>query len=140
MLQYHGTDKTSASGIISSGVKVIKGGGELGRGFYTGNYEWEAFNWNWHKHKDKGSVIKIDIKDDEFWKLNVLFLTIVEGMAFYHSIKKGGFTRSHLYNRDIVGANFFGYAPKSHNAEQLKFESNTAETFINGSHVTRVII
>lgn len=140
MDQYHGTDKASALLIMKDGIDVTQGGGELGRGFYTGNYEWEAFNWNWHKHSDKGSVIKFDISEEPFYEHDVRILTVTEGMAFYSAIKKGGHTRTHLYHCDVVWASFFGYEPKSANAEQMKFESKDAENFMNGSDVNKVLI
>jgi hypothetical protein len=139
MDQYHGTDKSTALSIIKNGVDITKGGGELGLGFYTGNYEWEAFNWNWHKYSDKGSVIQFKIAEDPFWKLDIQLLSVSDGMSRYKSIKKGDETRSYLFNCDVVWATFFGYTPKCDNAEQMKFESKASQLFLNGSDVTRNI-
>lgn len=140
MDQYHGTDKITAQEIITNGVDISQGGGELGQGFYTGNYEWEAFNWNWHKHSDKGDVIKFEIAEEPFWNLNIRILTIAEGMPFYRSIKKGAATRTYLFGCDVVWSEFLGFTSKSANAEQLKFETEDAEIFINGLDVKRSLI
>jgi hypothetical protein len=140
MDQYHGTDKNNATTIIQRGVDVNRGGGELGKGFYTGNYEWEAFNWNWHKFRDKGSVIKFQIREEPFYRLEIRTLNVADGIPYYTQIKRGGRTRTYEFRCDVVWAVFLGYIPKSANAEQLKFESPVAQIFINGRDVNRQIV
>ena len=71
MNSYHGTDSATASSISNGGVDVTLGGGELGRGFYTGEHLHEAKAWAFHRHGEKkNNVVKFEVVDATVEGLN----------------------------------------------------------------------
>lgn len=128
---FHGTNVNNAQIIIKQGVNVKLGGGELGQGFYVGNYHRKAIAWAFHKNNKqeiKNSVLTLTISP--YLKLKYKYIGLEKGKLNYANIKKNKLHKSFKYNVDLVqskvmGINYYGF-------RQLKFESDTAEKLLNG--------
>lgn len=135
MIVFHGTDITSANSILKR-VDVTKGGGELGRGFYLGENVALAASLSKGKFGGNSKVVKFDINDSEFVKLDIR--TINKARYVYRTWqsllrRKKAFT--YLYNSDVICAPYatinFSY--------QYKFESASAENVINLHSIKRIL-
>jgi len=73
MKSYHGTTPASATQILTGVFDVTLGGGELGRGFYTGQYPHVAKAWAYQKSgATKKNVVEIFTRaDDDIVKLDI---------------------------------------------------------------------
>jgi hypothetical protein len=139
MNSYHGTSTTSVIALASGKVNVTLGGGELGQGFYTGEYLHEAKAWAYHKSGDKQqNVVCFSAPDTEIEKLH--FAVLDQGAASLkrYQIKKAGHTRTHLFKVDLVWAPIVGSERAS--GEQYKWESKKAEVLLNGPLTAKAII
>ena len=139
MDSYHGTSTSTATDLASGKVDVTLGGGELGRGFYTGEHLHEAKAWAYHKSGDKQkNVVCFSAPDNEIEKLE--FTVLDQGAASLkrYQIKRAGNTRTHLFNVDMVWAPIVGSERAS--GEQYKWESQKAEVLLKGTLTTKTII
>ena len=63
---YHGSSPAIIQNILTHGISVNCGGGELGKGFYTGEHLHEAKAWAYHKTKSKKqNVIEFEQNDED---------------------------------------------------------------------------
>ena len=63
---FHGTSPTVAASLAAGGVDVTQGGGELGVGFYTGEYLHVAKAWAIHRYGAKQqNVVEFDVDDHD---------------------------------------------------------------------------
>lgn len=135
MIVYHGTNQTSANAILKK-IDVSLGGGELGKGFYAGENISLAASLSKGKFGNIGKVIKLDINESEYVKLNIKTLN---GRQFlirlWKSLIRRKRTFQHVFNVDVVCAPFatidFSY--------QYKFESTDAENVLN-NFTTKLIL
>jgi hypothetical protein len=133
MITFHGTDTNSANNIVGppSNIDVTKGGGELGRGFYLGENVSLAKAIAVGKHgQANASVIKFDIDDSDYVKLNVRNVHRRRVVyQLWQSLIKNSKQYLHLFNVDVVCAPFatidFSY--------QYKFESTNAQNTLNNA-------
>lgn len=132
MIAYHGTDINSANNMMGppSNIDVTKGGGELGRGFYVGENISLAVALAKGRFGKKGAVIKLDIDDSEYSRLNIRVLNRRQYVFhFWKSLIKKSRTLQHLFNVDVICAPFatidFSY--------QYKFESSAAQDVLNNN-------
>lgn len=135
MIVFHGTDTTSANSIVKK-IDVTKGGGELGRGFYVGENIALAASLAKGKFGSNSKVVKFDINDSEFIKLDIKTLNRTQYVyRTWQSLLRRNKAFSHLYNTDVICAPFatinFSY--------QYKFETPLAETVIN-THSIKTIL
>ena len=137
MEQYHGTNSQNAINISNGQVNVNLGGGELGKGFYTGDLSFEAFNWAWHQYGQDKAVVKFTIDDNDFLNLNPICPDIRETHWYRRMIRNKGETRTFLFNVNAIWAPVVG--KQFYNFNQIKFESNNAENLINGTAVIKTI-
>lgn len=138
MIAYHGTDRTSANNIVGppSNIDVTKGGGELGRGFYVGESIALAASLSRGKFGAKGVVIKFDIDDSSYVRLNTKFLN---RRQYVHRLWQNLIRRTralhHLFYVDVVCAPFatidFSY--------QYKFESQDAQDTLNNNSTKQIL-
>lgn len=136
MKSYHGTSSKNASSIVSGTIDVKKGGGELGRGFYSGEHLHEAKAWAFHVSEDKTSnVIEITTADDDIDPLDLKLMDTSEAGLRRHYIRNNGKTRTFLFNKDMVWAPIVGSEKVS--GDQYKWESNNVETLLNDTHKTQ---
>jgi hypothetical protein len=138
MLLFHGTSDTGATAIVSGKVDVLLGGGELGRGFYTGNQFHEAKAWAVHKHsRVSHKVVTIDVEEPNFFSLDVVALSAPETMAYRNNIRRAGATRTHVFSCDVVWAPIMGTGVAR--GDQHKWESTLAEQTLNGPKTKRAV-
>lgn len=138
MEQYHGTNTTSANLIATGNIDVNLGGGELGKGFYTGDLKHQAFNWAWHQYQQDKSVVVINFNDDDFLGLNPLCLELFMTHRHRRHIRDTGTTRTFEFDENAVWAPVVGR--EYHNFNQIKFESIDAQDFLNDVNVTKLVL
>ncbi len=139
MITYHGTSPVFAKSIVGppTNVDVTIGGGELGRGFYTGENVALAAAWAKGRYHKKGVVIKLDMQDDEFIKLNIKTINNRRILnRLWKRLQRNREEYDFLFNFDVICAPFalidFSY--------QYKFESNNAQTKLNNNKATKMQI
>ena len=138
MEQYHGTNTQTATAISNGQVDVNYGGGELGKGFYVGDLIHEAFTWAWHQYQVDKAVVKFTMDDDQLLGLNPLCLDFFTTWKHRKMIKYKGQTRTFLFDENIIWTPVVGkHIP---NFNQMKFESQQSESFINSNMVAKTIL
>jgi len=135
---YHGTLNSTAHQLATGTIDVKKGGGELGMGFYTGEYLWIAKSWAANRHGLNGSVVEIGVQGTDFFGLEPLLLSRTDALAHRAAIKARNGTRTHVFNEHVVWAPIVGTIRLD--AEQYKFESSKSETLLNGAKVVRKVV
>jgi len=135
---YHGTIDSTANKLVSGTINVKKGGGELGMGFYTGEYLWVAKSWAANRHGTNGAVLEIKVHENYFFDLEPLLLSRTDALKHRKFIKLNGGTRSYVFNENFVWSPIVGTTRID--AEQYKFESKKSEVLLNGVNVTRKVI
>lgn len=138
MKQYHGTNKTAAILISTGQIDVNIGGGELGKGFYTGDLIHRAFNWAYHKSQQDGAVVVFNFSDEDFLGLNPLCLESLMTHRYRRYIRDNGSTRTFKFNENVVWAPVVGR--EYNNFNQIKFESIIAQDFLNAENVTKIVL
>nr|WP_288836382.1 hypothetical protein [uncultured Flavobacterium sp.] len=138
MITYHGTDRASANNIVGppSNIDITKGGGELGRGFYVGENIALAASLSRGKFGANGVVIKFDIDDSAYVRLNT---RVLNRRQYVYRLWQSLITRArafqHIFNVDVVCAPFatidFSY--------QYKFESVAAQNTLNNESIKQIL-
>jgi len=134
MVMYHGSDENTVNKLIGGNIKVSKGGGEIGQGFYLGDMLHIAKAWAWNKHNSK-AVLQVEVPDDDMIELNPLTLTYedaVKKRAYIRSLKQ---ERTYKFNENIVWSPIVG--TQKVRGDQLKWESQHAEKILNSNQVFR---
>jgi len=139
MDSYHGTSTAIATLLASGNIDVSLGGGELGRGFYTGEYLHCAKAWAFNIHGDRRqNVVRFTIDDNAYVAMNEMKID-AESAAFHRiNIKRRNATRTHVFNVDVVHSPIVGN-DKIH-CTQYKWESAHAETSLNDPNVCAKVI
>lgn len=139
MESYHGTSSAHAAQLQAGNVDVALGGGELGQGFYTGEYLYLAKAWALHVSGDKQkNVVQFASNDNDFVCLDLVILEYEAAFAIRKCIKKHGLTRTYKINFDAIWSPIVG--KRGINGNQIKWESKTAEVLLNSNKCTRSII
>lgn len=139
MRSYHGTSSVSAVAIAHGAVNVTRGGGELGRGFYSGEHLHEAKAWAFHQSGDKRrNVIEFETPDTDVENLSIKLLDHGTAILTRHRLRNTATTRVHLFNYDMVWAPIVGSERAS--GDQYKWESQAAQTLLNGSMTARTVL
>lgn len=138
MEQYHGTNSLYAASIVVGQVNVNLGGGELGKGFYTGDLLHKACDWAWHQYQTDKAVVGFTLNDDDFLNLDPHCPNYSTTERYRMFIKSRAETRTYLFNENalwapVVGRNFQDF-------NQIKYETKTAENLLNGQRVTKIRI
>jgi hypothetical protein len=136
---YHGTDPFGAINIEAGNIDITAGGGELGRGFYTGQYEHEAKTWAFHISKTKlKNVVKLEQKNIyDFLNFDITNLDINTATQIRNSLKTENTKRTHLFKVDMVISRIIGSSKVS--GSQVKWESDLMENYLNGNNTIRTI-
>jgi hypothetical protein len=141
---YHGTTKAFAEDIVKGNIKVCKGGGEIGQGFYMGNYFDKAKSWAYHVNKTpsdkvkkvpKRAVVKFNV--EPYISFQLERISWKRGMKVYEDLKSKERQRTHTFNKDLLFSKVFG--KPDYKFFQLKWESDDAEKLLNSHRVTRKI-
>lgn len=138
VLSYHGTNPHDAAVICGGQIDVTLGGGELGQGFYSGTQLWAAKAWAYNRHTRSKSVVMLAVKDNLFFKLNIIILDYRKCTVRYKRLKLTNGTRTYLFRKDVVWAPIVGkFLPY---CEQLKWESGSSQLLLNSTNTLRVKI
>ena len=136
---FHGTDPNIASKIITSGIDVSLGGGELGQGFYTCQYLHEAKAWAMQRFdKRKKNVLKFVHDDEIILQLTIKLFNYDVASLSRHRIKKQKQTRTYKFNVDMVWAPIVGSSRTT--GDQYKWESKNSEILLNSNDTIKSII
>jgi hypothetical protein len=136
---YHGSSASAVSKIATGKVDVTLGGGELGRGFYTGQYLHEAKAWAFQRSGDRRrNVVVLSTPDTQVVSLVFEVLDYRYASLRRSQIKKSGETRTYLFGKDLVWAPIVGTTRAS--GDQFKWESQAAEFLLNGAQTIRKIV
>lgn len=132
---YHGTSDATADDLIAGKIDIKVGGGELGMGFYTGEYLWVAKSWAANRHGLNGAVLHVKVNDKDFFDLAPLLLSRLDALKQRDEIREARTTRTHTFNGNLVWSPIVGTTRVD--ADQYKFESATAENLLNSPNVNR---
>jgi hypothetical protein len=141
---YHGTKKEFAEDIAKGKIDVVKGGGEIGQGFYMGNYFDKAKQWAYHVNKKpsdkskivpKKAVVKFNIEPYISFRLERI--SWKRGMKIYDDLKNKAIQDKYTFDKDLLFSKVFG--KPDYNFFQLKWESKNAQKLLNSNRVTRKI-
>ena len=132
---YHGTKLSVANAIVAGAIDVTKGGGELGMGFYTGEYLWVAKAWARNRHKHDAAVVELNVPEDEYFNLEPLLLSRTDALSERNKIKATATTRTHTFKVNVVWSPIVGTTRVD--ADQHKFESAASAALLNGAKVPR---
>ena len=136
MIGYHGTATAVARGLAAGQVDVTQGGGELGQGFYTGQYIHTAKTWAVGRYGDRRrNVVEFDVPDNEVDALDLQMFSGAEATALRNNIRRHGKTRTYTFDCDMVWAPIVG--KPSIVCDQHKWESLDSQALLNGPLVSR---
>lgn len=140
MESYHGTSSANAASLTSGTIDVTLGGGELGRGFYSGEHLHEAKAWAFHTSGDKTSnVVKLTTEDDQVEALDLKLMDAGSAGLARYRIRTAAETRTFLFDHDMIWAPIVGSEKVS--GDQYKWESATSSLLLNDStRTTRAVI
>ena len=135
-ISYHGTSSADAANIAAGNIDVSIGCGELGRGFYSGQYLHEAKVWAYRKSGNKQqNVVEISMPDDEVEKLEIKIMDAREAGLRRYWIRRAGETRSYLFGNDMVWAPIVGSERVS--GDQYKWETQKTQRLLN--HMSKTL-
>lgn len=135
---FHGTDEPTAAALKMGTIDVTCGGGELGRGFYCGDILWRAKTWAMNGRRSIKNVLRVEVNDDDFLALDPHVLVKSEAINIRSDIRSTGQTRTFLFNRNAVWSPVVGIPTSDFN--QVKWESQKAQAYLNGSTVRRSVV
>lgn len=140
MTSYHGTNNAGATAITTppSGVTITHGGGELGRGFYTGESIALAMGRAVAVYgKTNAKVVRFEIPDADFLSLHIHNIH-KRGQVnkLWRSLLAAGTTGIYTHGCDVMCAPF----ATIHFSYQYKFESTTAGALLNNTRSLKTII
>lgn len=132
---FHGTKSETAKSLMAGNVDVSQGGGELGQGFYTGEYLWVAKAWAANRYKKDAAVVKFEVPDIEYFALEPLLLSRTDALKHRNDIKAQSATRTYTFKVHVVWSPIVGTTRVD--ADQHKFENMKSEILLNGSLVPK---
>lgn len=136
---YHGGALTSIQQIAASEIDTKLGGGELGQGFYVGNYGHVASAWSWQVARDKKpTVVELKVNNSAAASLKKHELSWLRAKEHAITIAKADTRRTHVFNVDVVAAPIVGKTFKD-TPTQLKWEGTKSAKFLNSSDVNKRI-
>lgn len=130
---------SSIQQIAANNINTSLGGGELGLGFYIGNYGHEASAWARHVVKtDKPAVVELRVTGFQQSNLTKLELSWLGAKEYLIRISRTNSRRSFQFNSDVVAAPIVGKAFRD-TPTQLKWEGQNSSAFLNSAKVTKKI-
>lgn len=136
---YHGGALSSIQQIAANKIDTKLGGGELGQGFYIGNYGHEASAWARHVAKDqKPSVVELKVSSFGASGLTKRELSWLLAKECSIKIAKADRRRTHVFGVDVVAAPIVGKNFKD-TPTQLKWEGAKSASFLNSLQVSKRI-
>lgn len=136
---FHGTSAGIALKLCNNNVSVKIGGGELGRGFYSGELLHEAKAWAKHRFGDcKKNVVGFTHQYVDFFLLNVHVMNTNQASLRRLYLRRIQQTRTYLFNFDVVWAPIVGTSRVS--GDQYKWESSVSEKLLNSPKTVKKTI
>lgn len=135
---YHGGTLSAVKAINDNKIKTSVGGGELGVGFYIGNFGHVASAWARHKNREDAAVAQIDLSGFSGTGLRKLELSWLSAKEHYIKIGLSGKQRIYNFGHDVVAAPIVGRAMACCPV-QLKWEGIRSEGYLNSSLVHKKI-
>src|SRR5687768_3404949 len=108
-ISYHGTHRNNAKAMVGppSKIRLDRGKGELGQGFYTGTSPGLAISWANERYKGDAKLIELTISLRDFTKLTPHVLkTRKQVTELWKRLKKDGTLDSHKSGCDYIMAPF----------------------------------
>lgn len=137
MISYHGTSDSFISTILIK-IDISLGGGELGMGFYSGEYLHVAKAWAYNKHNKSKSVLKLETPDDSVEALNIYLLDHTSANNLRSNLRKTNQCRTFTSGHDLIWAPIVGTTKSS--SEQYKWESTDSEKLLNSNLVIKNVV
>lgn len=135
---FHGGTRSAVTEIINSKISTELGGGELGVGFYIGNYGHLASAWARHKNRRDAAVAEIIVTNFKKSGLKKLELSWLSAKENYINIILKGKQRTFNFDSDVVAAPIVGKAISS-SPVQLKWEGKSSAKYLNSTFVAKKI-
>jgi hypothetical protein len=136
---FHGTWIHVAQDLVDGKVDVTRGGGELGRGFYTQDELYNAMAWAYRVTGGikAAAAAGFEMLEEDFYALNPLCLTYDQALEKRRRIRSQEATRTFLFDRNVVWGPIVGGQSTSLRFDQHKYESTAAQAHLNGPDVKR---
>lgn len=139
MFSFHGTGPAEAVQIAAGKINVMLGGGELGRGFYTGEKLHVAKRWALHRNQARDhNVVQFELPMAHFDALNVSALNANTATLMRGHIRRWDKTHKYTFNVDVVWSRIVGKL--SLNCDQYKWESSLAGATLNSPACARRVV
>jgi hypothetical protein len=135
---YHGGTRSAVKEVSNSKISTDLGGGELGVGFYIGNYGHLASAWARHKNRRDAAVVEIRVTDFKKSGLKKLELSWLSAKENYINIGLQGKQRTFNFGSDVVAAPIVGKVI-SCSPVQLKWEGKSSENYLNSTLIAKKI-
>lgn len=139
---YHGSTESAIDSIHGGNIDWTRGGGELGRGFYTTPDIWVASKASWNcDENEKVSVVELIVKDRDYLRLNQEAFDLHYAQLEREKIKniKGNGPREYVYDFfDIIQSPIVGKEKYNRNL-QHKWQSDMAQGLLNSCSVQRTV-
>lgn len=135
---YHGTDYSTAQNLFAKKINITNGGGELGQGFYMGNFMHQAKQWAYYKNNENNIPSSIVTFEFTPWiSLKYQLIGFTRGLEIYANLNKKGTQRSHVFGYDFVLCKVLGKI--LYNFYQLKWESTKGQFFLNNNAIITLL-
>ncbi|MEI7837137.1 MAG: hypothetical protein WCK05_12120 [Planctomycetota bacterium] len=111
---YHGTEATVVSTLLVPGkIDREQGRGELGRGFYLGNWLFVAKAWAWNRciskpNKPLPGVLRVTVAGDRMRRLVTLPIGLDCGRNLWRCLLQTNQTKTFVFRVDIVTSPLLG--------------------------------
>lgn len=135
---YHGGSSKAVAAISNAQIDTSLGGGELGVGFYIGNFGHLASAWARHKDRHDAAVTELAINAFGKSGLSKKELGWLLAKEHYIKIRVIGAQRTFQFGVDVVAAPIVGrdilYSPI-----QLKWEGHKSQCYLNSPSIKKKI-
>jgi hypothetical protein len=124
------------AGTPSTGaIDVARGGGELGRGFYTQDSSGNAARRGQYLYGNNSAVLILMLDDRAYYALNFRRLTLRMAQALNTRLRAGSSRQTYTTTHDaLIGP--LVYQPR---IEQQKFQTANAQDLLNGLLTQRAV-
>jgi hypothetical protein len=139
---FHGTGLNDA--VLMAGppgqIDVTRGGGEVGRGFYTQYSERNALRWALRvsvRLNGAPCVLRVDVDDATWGAFDIVYLDANTGPALTDQLDQAGERHTYVNGTcDLLEGPIAGDVARI----QHKFESDPAQAVLNGPLTVRTIV
>jgi len=137
-VSYHGTSRANAESMIGQpnqgNISVARGGGELGRGFYTQDHKTNAMRWATARNR-LPAVLTINIQNAAYNNLRIKEISTSRSRSLNQSLRANQTTMTYTNVYDVIEACLIN----DQSIKQFKFQSNNAQQVLNGQQTSRTL-